>query len=136
MIYAVIDTNVIVASLLTRNHDSATARIMDAVYAGKICPLVCDEILAEYEEVLHRARLKLDVAKCDYILSLVRDIAMSLHPLHTEVAMSDEDDRVFFEIALAGQDTRDAHLITGNLKDYPRADFVVSPAEFCELAGL
>ena len=27
----------------------------------------CDEILAEYDEVLHRARLKLDPAKCDYI---------------------------------------------------------------------
>ena len=68
MTYAVIDTNVIVASLLTRSHDSATARVMNAVYAGQVVPLVCDEILAEYDEVLHRARLKLDPAKCDYIL--------------------------------------------------------------------
>ena len=40
MILAVIDTNVIVASLLTHNHDSATARVMDAVYSGKVIPLV------------------------------------------------------------------------------------------------
>ena len=131
MIYAVIDTNVIVASLLTRNHDSATARVMNAVYEGKVMPLVCDEILGEYEEVLHRAQLKLDPAKCDYILSLIRDQAEPMHPVHTDASMPDEDDRIFFEIALAGQDVFDSRLVTGNLKDYPKADFVVSPSEFC-----
>ena len=131
MIYAVIDTNVIVSSLLTRNHDSATARVMDAVYEGKVIPLVCDEILGEYEEVLHRAQLKLDPAKCDYILSLIRDQAEPMHPVHTDASMPDEDDRIFFEIALAGQDVFDSRLVTGNIKDYPKADFVVSPSEFC-----
>ena len=131
MIYAVIDTNVIVSSLLTRNHDSATARVMNAVYEGKVMPLVCGEILGDYEEVLHRAQLKLDPAKCDYILSLIRDQAEPMHPVHTDASMPDEDDRIFFEIALAGQDVFDSHLVTGNLKDYPKADFVVSPSEFC-----
>ena len=131
MIYAVIDTNVIVSSLLTRNHDSATARVMNAVYEGKVIPLVCDEILGEYEEVLHRAQLKLDPAKCDYILSLIRDQAEPMHPIHTDASMPDEDDRIFFEIALAGQDVFDSRLVTGNIKDYPKADFVVSPSEFC-----
>ena len=131
MIYVVIDTNVIVSSLLTRNHDSATARVMNAVYEGKVIPLVCDEILGEYEEVLHRAQLKLDPAKCDYILSLIRDQAEPMHPVHTDASMPDEDDRIFFEIALAGQDVFDSRLVTGNIKDYPKADFVVSPSEFC-----
>ena len=131
MIYAVIDTNVIVSSLLTRNHDSATARVMNAVYEGKVMPLVCDEILGEYEEVLRRTQLKLDPAKCDYILSLIRDQAEPMHPVHTDASMPDEDDRIFFEIALAGQDVFDSRLVTGNIKDYPKADFVVSPSEFC-----
>ena len=131
MIYAVIDTNVIVASLLTRNHDSATARVMNAVYEGKVIPLVCDEILGEYEDVLQLVQLKLDPAKCDYILSLIRDQAEPMHPVHTDASMPDEDDRVFFEVALAGQDVFDSRLVTGNLKDYPKADFVISPSEFC-----
>ena len=42
-----------------------------------------------------------------------------------------EDDRIFFEIALAGQDVFDSRIVTGNLKDYPKADFVISPSEFC-----
>ena len=104
---------------------------MNAVYDGKVIPLVCDEILGEYEEVLHRAQLKLDPAKCDYILSLIRDQAEPMHPVHTDASMPDEDDRVFFEVALAGQDVFDSRLVTGNLKDYPKADFVISPSEFC-----
>lgn len=51
MVYAVIDTNVIVASLLTKHHDSATARVMDAVFSGKVIPLLNDEIVAEYNYV-------------------------------------------------------------------------------------
>lgn len=136
MTYAVIDTNVIVASLLTHNHDSATVRVMNAVYDGRVIPLVCEEILAEYDEVLHRAQLKLDIGKCDYILSLIRDYAETIHPAHTDVPMPDEDDRVFFEVAIAGQETYALNLVTGNLKDYPKETFVVSPSEFCEIVGL
>ncbi len=36
-----------VASLLTKHHDSATARVMDAVYSGVVTPLLNNEILAE-----------------------------------------------------------------------------------------
>ena len=57
MVYAVIDTNVIVASLLTKHHDSATARVMDAVFSCKVVPLLNDEIIAEYRDVLHRKSL-------------------------------------------------------------------------------
>ena len=134
--YAVIDTNVIVASLKTRHHDSATVRVMDAVYSGQVTPLVNDEILAEYREVLCRPHLKLDPAKCEYIVSLLADLADRFAPVPIEATMPDEDDRVFFEIALAGQEIADTHLVTGNAKHYPRADFIVSPAEFCEILGV
>jgi len=39
MIYAVIDTNVLVAALLTRHQDSATARVVRAVVEGRITPV-------------------------------------------------------------------------------------------------
>lgn len=134
--YAVIDTNVIVASLKTRHHDSATARVMDAVYSGQVTPIVTDEILAEYKDVLARPHLKLDPAKCEYIIALIADLAERFVPVPTKATMPDEDDRVFFEIALAGQEIADTHLVTGNMKHYPPADFVVSPAEFCDIVGI
>ena len=39
---AVIDTNVIVSALLTKNPQSPTARILDAVMDGEIVPLARD----------------------------------------------------------------------------------------------
>lgn len=134
--YAVIDTNVIVASLKTRHHDSATARVMDAVYSGLVTPLVNDDILTEYREVLSRPRLKLDSTKCEYIISLISDLAEWFDPLQTEAAMPDEDDRVFYEVALAGQEVDNTRLVTGNIKHYPQTAIVVTPAEFCRIAGI
>ena len=134
--YAVIDTNVIVASLKTRRHDSATARVMDAVYSGQVIPLVNSEILAEYRDVLNRPHLKLDSAKCEYINALIADLAEQFAPVPTDATMPDEDDRVFFEMALAGQEIAETRLVTGNMKHFPPDDIVVSPAEFCDMLGL
>lgn len=39
MIYAVIDTNVFVAALLTRNDNSATVKVYEAIADGLITPL-------------------------------------------------------------------------------------------------
>lgn len=136
MTYAVIDTNVIVASLLSRHSDSATVRVMDAVYSGKVVPLLNDEILAEYRDVLHRKRLGLDPAKCDFIISLISDIGVSLEQVSTKEELPDEKDRVFFEIAIAGMALGASKLITGNLKHYPEVDFVVTPARFCEMVDI
>ena len=78
MVYAVIDTNVIVASLLTKHHDSATARVMDAVFSGKVIPLLNDEIIAEYRDVLHRKRLGLNPEKEKRMMNLILLFSYSL----------------------------------------------------------
>ena len=48
--YAVIDTNVIVSSML--KHDSIPGRILDLVILNIIVPLLNNEILEEYFDVL------------------------------------------------------------------------------------
>ena len=119
MVYAVIDTNVIVASLLTKHHDSATARVMDAVFSGKVIPLLNDEIVAEYRDVLHRKRLGLNPEKCDFIISFISDLGLTLDRISMNIPMTDEKDRVFYEIALAGLDMGNSRLVTGNIKSFP-----------------
>ena len=52
----VIDTNVLVSALLTRNPESPTRRIYDYVDSGDIMPLYNDEIIREYKEVLSREK--------------------------------------------------------------------------------
>ena len=53
---AVLDTNVIVSALLSKNEDAATVKILDATMDGRITPLYHEDILAEYDEVLHRGK--------------------------------------------------------------------------------
>ena len=58
--YVVIDTNVIVSSLITQNPLSPTTKILDLVFDGLIIPLYHEEILSEYSEVLLREKFHLD----------------------------------------------------------------------------
>ena len=51
---AVIDTNVIISAML--NFSSVPGQIVLESLTGKITPLLNDEILAEYEEVLSRPK--------------------------------------------------------------------------------
>ena len=136
MVYAVIDTNVIVSSLLTKHHDSATVRVMDAVYSGKVVPLLNEEIVSEYRDVLHRRRLGLDAEKCDFIISLISDLGIAIERIKSDIQMTDEKDRVFYEIALAGMEMGTSKLVTGNIKHYPDMDFVVTPSQFCEMMNI
>ena len=52
-IYAVVDTNVIVSGLITKNPTSPTKGVVDCLTDYVIVPLYCEEILEEYQEVLH-----------------------------------------------------------------------------------
>ena len=54
--YAVIDTNVLVSSLLTKNSESATVGVIKVVADGSVVPVFSKEILKEYNEVLHRKK--------------------------------------------------------------------------------
>ena len=53
---AVVDTNVLVAALLSKREDSATVRVIRAMISGEFIPLYHEDILAEYEDVLHRKK--------------------------------------------------------------------------------
>ena len=53
-------------------------------------------------------------------------------PAESNENFPDPDDKVFFCTALVD----DAHLVTGNMKHYPPTNFVVTPAQFCELLGI
>ena len=52
MVYAVIDTNVLVAAAKSHKPDSSASKVLSLVFSGIIQPLVCDEILEEYEGIL------------------------------------------------------------------------------------
>ena len=53
----VVDTNVVVAGLLTGDSAAPTARILDAMLRGEVWFLVSEELLAEYRTVLLRPKI-------------------------------------------------------------------------------
>ena len=56
MVYAVIDTNIFVSALITHNSNASTARVLENLLLHRIIPLYNDDIIKEYDEVLHRAK--------------------------------------------------------------------------------
>ena len=48
--YAVYDTNVLISALLTKQRDSATAKVVDAIASQRVIPLYNQDILNEYDE--------------------------------------------------------------------------------------
>ena len=131
-IKAVIDTNVLVSSFISKNTNSPTVRIIKAIIEGIFTPVYSDDILSEYEEVLGRGRFKLDPAAISILIQRIKEIGEAVSPIVSEEDFPDPDDKVFFCTALAG----DAQLVTGNIKHYPSAELVVTPAQFCEIAGI
>ena len=50
MIYAVIDTNVLVSALITHNPEAATAKIVRLLFDHCFVPMYDADIIAEYKE--------------------------------------------------------------------------------------
>ena len=126
MIYAVIDTNVLVSAYLTHNLSSATSRVVDALFRGRICPLYNEEIMAEYEEVLSRPHFGISNNERQTLFNYIRQNGVAAERTPFEELFVDEDDRVFYEVALTEEDS---FLVTGNLKHYPMDPRVVTPAQ-------
>ena len=126
---AVVDTNVLVAALLSKRDDSATVRVIRAMISGEFIPLYHEDILAEYEDVLHRKK-KYDLSEkaIQTVLNAIRRFGIEVFPKPTGEIFIDEDDIIFYEVAMEKRDDN-AYLVTGNMKHYPVRDFIVTPAE-------
>lgn len=130
--YAVVDTNVLISALLSKNEDSATVKVMDAVFDGRIIPLYHRDILAEYAEVLHRKKFHFDEKLIWTVLEAVRQFGVEVFPQPTGEILADMDDLIFYEVAMEKREDG-AYLVTGNQKHYPVRSFIVTPAEMMEI---
>ena len=130
MIYAVIDTNVLVSALLTHNVGVATAKVLDSVAK---CDIVCvynEDILMEYREVLHRPKFKFPERKIDSLLAFITQKGIHSDRVPYDGNMPDEKDRPFYEVSLS---VEDSFLVTGNLKHFPVTPKVVTPSQMIDI---
>ena len=126
MIYAVIDTNVLVAAAKTHKPDSSTSRILNLVFSGTIQPLVCDEILEEYEQILNLPVLGIPKGIVSDILAKFKEDGINPGRTPSTEDHPDPTDQVFYEISLS---VDDAYLVTNNKKHFPQKPLVVTPSE-------
>lgn len=133
--YAVIDTNVIVSALLSKNEDSATVKTIFKIFDKSIIPVFSKEIIAEYSEVLSRGKFKnkLSTKNVHKIIKMILDNGIELSGIQTEEKPTDPKDVIFYEVTMDSRQTQDSFLVTGNIKDFPIKPFIVTPKEMMEI---
>jgi putative PIN family toxin of toxin-antitoxin system len=127
--YAVFDTNVLVSALMSRRADSPTVALLDYVVDGRIVLLYNEEILNEYDEVLHRSKFDFSDERIQAVVDLVKT-GQFLEPTESDEAFPDSDDRVFYEVVLSKDG---AYMVTGNLRHFPKTPIVVTPAQMVKI---
>ena len=132
MVYAVIDTNVFISALITKNSEAATVKVLEAVLRGDIIPLYHVDILTEYEEVLRRSKFKISESIIRVLLDSIIKYGVEVFPQPTGEIFIDIDDLIFYKVAMEKRDDN-AFLVTGNQKHYPIKDFIVTPSEMIEI---
>ena len=127
--FLIIDTNVLVAGILSNNIDSPTARIVNAMLDGRIMHLLSPALLQEYREVLLRPKLRklhgFSKAEVDQILSEITANAIWREPAESRSAPDPGDDHLWSLLQ-----STDAILVTGDqllLDNPPRAASTILP---------
>ena len=93
----VLDTNILVSALLSPTGNPA--KIYRMFLSGMLDLVISAVIIDEYEDVLHRPRLKIPTEEAAIILAAVRQYGEMVNPVPSTDAMSDEDDRAFYDAA-------------------------------------
>ncbi len=131
----IVDTNVVVAGLLTGNDTSPVARILDGMLMAAFPFVVSEALLAEYRTVLVRPGLRklhgLTVAEVETLLTDIAQHAIVLVPVAAPPA-PDPGDQLLWELLAARADLL---LVTGDKalqRDAGMQSRVVSPQSFVE----
>ena len=129
----IVDTNVVVAGLITAQASSPVARILDGMLTAAFPFVVSPALLAEYHAVLVRPALRklhgLSVQQIETILTDLAQHAIVLEPVAGPPA-PDPGDQLLWDLLAARAELR---LVTGDkllLNDASMRGRVVTPAEF------
>ena len=126
MIYAVIDTNILVSARITKNPSSATVKVLNSLLNATIKPLSNYEIIAEYSDFLHRPKFRMRDEDINLIINYIKNYGIHSDRVPFDGTMPDEKDRPFYEVSLS---VEDSFLVTGNLKHCPITPKVVTPSQ-------
>lgn len=130
----VIDTNVIVSSLIQRGFPNLILRELFLEQKIQLC--ISDELLAEYYDVLSRpkfSKFQDFFVKAESLLVDIETKAKKYFPKITLDLILEDDDNMILELA---DECEADYIITGNTNDFTFSKYkqtkIVSPREFWE----
>lgn len=129
--YAVIDTNVLVSAML--KWTSVPGNILEFAFCGAIIPVLNDEIVKEYREVLMRDKFHLSKEIVDDVIQALEESGEYINTDKMDYELTDSKDIVFYAIVMEKRKDEDAYLVTGNIKHFPQVPFVVTPREMMDI---
>jgi uncharacterized protein len=131
----VIDTNVIVSSLIQKNYPYLI--INDFFLEDKFQLCVSDELLTEYYEVLARpkfSKFQDFFIKAESLLANIEAKSIKFKPTIKLDLISDKDDNMVVELA---DECKADFVITGNTTDFTFSSYnetkIVTPKEYWEI---
>ena len=131
LLYAVIDTNVLVSAFLKEN--SIPRSVVNTMYAGTIIPIYNEEIITEYSTVLHRPKFCFPAKSVDIAVHAIQEIGIKFNGISVNEPMPDPKDIVFYAVTLHARQQFNAYLITGNIKHFPIEPFIVTPHQVLDI---
>ena len=130
----ILDTNVLVSSLIQRNFPYLI--INELFIEGKVILCISNELLAEYYEVLGRKKFSKYpdfINAAQTVLAAIETKALKFSPKNAVSIISDEPDNRLLELAEASKAN---YLITGNSNDFTMDKYkrtkIVTPREYWE----
>ena len=129
--YAVIDTNVLVSAML--KWESVPGAVLVEVLTGRITPLLNEEIVHEYRNVLSRPKFHLPPEEAALFMEGLMERGVFVDAGPVEETLPDPKDAVFYEVVMEMRHSEDAYLVTGNLKHFPTKPFVVTPRKMLDI---
>ena len=115
MIGIVLDTNVLVSAMLSRNGN--VALVLRIARSGGFQVCISAAILDEYEDVLRRAAFRIPPESVDQLLMDLRSKGLIVEPKIEVIASPHETDNRFLECA---EEARATYLVTGNKRHFPK----------------
>ena len=113
----IVDTNVVVSGLITNNPAAPTVRLLDAIVAGRVRPIMSPALLDEYRAVLLRPKIRklhgLDVDQLDDLLASIVQHSMWREPTASGYDAPDIGDNHLWNLLHAEPA---AFLVTGDLR--------------------
>ena len=133
----IVDTNIVVAGLISADPGSPPVQILDAMLCGALMYLMSAELLDEYSTVLHRPGVSklhgLTADEIDTVLAELVANAIWREPVSATAAPDPGDDHLW--ALLASQ--ADSVLVSGDkllLENSPATSSVISARHYVELS--